>query len=235
MYTIYGLIDPRTYAICCVGMTQNHPEVRLQEHLKKGEEASTKGQWITELRKAGLKPSTVILDFAYDIDNAQRKEAWWINHGILIGWKLTNDIAMRGRKKTPDEESAAKQSVLQRITKKLLSNEEVARLWLAQYADSDLPRGWSTHLAQAIAVHNNDLPNWETAYKSEAARWKERYHPSGKEYATYQPADGWPKPHGWPRPEEGKQQTDGREIVDLDTEAGQDEIRRIDWRRVEVK
>ena len=79
----------------------------------------------------------------------------------------------------------------------LRSNEEVARLWLAQRADADLPRGWSTQLAQEIATNNDDLVNWN-AYKSEAARWKERYHPSGNEYDTYQPADGWPKPHGWP-------------------------------------
>ena len=105
----------------------------------------------------------------------------------------------------------------------LRSNEEVARLWLAQYADSDLPRGWSTRLAQAIAVHNNDLPNWETAYKSEAARWKERYHPSGKEYTTYQPADGWPKPKGFaglPQPASTPvSQTDifGHNLTVLDT------------------
>lgn len=77
----------------------------------------------------------------------------------------------------------------------LRSNEEIARLWLSHHADGELPRGWSSMLAKAIATNNNDLPNWES-YKSEAARWKERYHPTGAEYRTYQPADGWPKPHG---------------------------------------
>lgn len=107
----------------------------------------------------------------------------------------------------------------------LLSNEETARNWLARHADSDLPRGWSTQLAQALAANNNDGDNWQS-YKSEAARWKERYHPSGSEYTDYIPPDGWPKPHGWPpEPEdEGDRfQTDPTGWVGLERPLSRDE------------
>lgn len=120
----------------------------------------------------------------------------------------------------------------------LRSNEEIARLWLSHHADGELPRGWSSALAKAIAVNNNALGSWES-FKSEAARWKERYHPTGTEYRSYQPADGWPKPHGFPptppTAPANVWEVMGREVIDLTDEAGADAIRRIDWRKVEVK
>ena len=51
-----------------------------------------------------------------------------------------------------------------------------------------------------------------------------RYSPHGENYQP--PARPQPDENGW---------LGGREIINLDTEAGQDEIRSIDWRRVEVK
>lgn len=89
MYTIYGLIDPRTYAIRYVGMTMNHPEVRLQQHLKEFD--GERGRWLEELKRIGSKPSIVILDFAPDFEEAGKKERWWITQGVVTGWSLTND------------------------------------------------------------------------------------------------------------------------------------------------
>lgn len=101
MYTIYGLIDPRTYAIRYVGMTSNHPSVRLASHMETHKDrAECKNRWIDDLKSFGLKPSMVLLDFAPDIETAERKERWWITHGIVTGWELTNEAhAARGRRR----------------------------------------------------------------------------------------------------------------------------------------
>jgi hypothetical protein len=55
----------------------------------------TKALWLNELKRVGFKPNIVALDTAENIDEATRKEKWWITHGSYVGWKLTNDVVVR--------------------------------------------------------------------------------------------------------------------------------------------
>ena len=90
MYTIYALVDPRTYQICYIGQTQNHPTVRLESHLEK--EGGNKGKWawFCDLRNVGTEPSVVILEYAEDHTTSLLTERLWIERGRRHGWPLLN-------------------------------------------------------------------------------------------------------------------------------------------------
>ena len=90
MYTIYGLVDPRTGQIRYVGQTQNHPEVRLDGHIKKRDENREKLRWLDELRLLSLKPTVVVLGYAATLDEALKVEREWIMRGMRAEWPLTN-------------------------------------------------------------------------------------------------------------------------------------------------
>ena len=91
VYTIYGLKDPRTDLVRYIGITVNHPTVRLKEHLKKAHQLNTpKDHWLCQLQHLGLKPSVVILAFAADAVEAKAIEKLWIQSEFASGWELTN-------------------------------------------------------------------------------------------------------------------------------------------------
>lgn len=101
MYTIYGLIDPRTMMIRYIGLTQNHPAVRLQSHLKKIDKDGnqSKAMWLKGLLSLGLSPNVVALDFSGDLSEATHKERKWIEQGTLLGWDLLNNAYVGGGRK----------------------------------------------------------------------------------------------------------------------------------------
>ena len=90
MFTIYGLVDPRTIRIHYVGVTGNHPSVRLKEHLELKGNAPQKNAWLAELKQLELVPSIVILEHVKDKVPAYARERAWIQAGKKLGWPLTN-------------------------------------------------------------------------------------------------------------------------------------------------
>jgi len=90
MWTIYALADPRTFQIRYIGQTQNHPSVRLQEHIKKEDGNKRKWAWLEELAALGTSPNVIILDYAKTLEEALSKERYWIEKGRAIEWPLLN-------------------------------------------------------------------------------------------------------------------------------------------------
>lgn len=90
MYTIYGLIDPLSYYVRYIGVTNKHLEVRLDQHTMLKDGCKTKVQWLTTLVDLGLKPTIFVLGYAKDKDTAYQIEKDWILKGYSFGWPLTN-------------------------------------------------------------------------------------------------------------------------------------------------
>jgi hypothetical protein len=102
MYTIYGLVDPRTNQIRYIGQTSQHAAVRLEGHVSKKGDNREKECWIAELRRLSLKPTTVILEYVISYESALETEAGWIRMGLSFGWPLLNTFSMpkRNERKT---------------------------------------------------------------------------------------------------------------------------------------
>lgn len=102
MYCIYGLRDPRTFHICYVGVTVNHPVWRLAQHLQDKETVNVaKHAWLADLKSIGARPDIVVLQYAPDETEAAAIEHWWIKKGAALGWPLTN---LAGKPKYPHVE-----------------------------------------------------------------------------------------------------------------------------------
>lgn len=99
MFTIYGLIDPLSYYVRYIGVTNKHLEVRLDQHMMLKDGCKTKVQWLTTLVDLGLKPTIFVLGYAKDKETAYQIEKEWILKGYSFGWPLTN-----GTNKTSEEE-----------------------------------------------------------------------------------------------------------------------------------
>lgn len=110
---IYGLIDPRTGAICYIGRTRD-PARRLSQH-REGRSLTLKGEWIRDLGRRHLRPDMRILEtIPYDYEElaalaqargsldasgvsalsdaldfrvSEREEAWTAQ-GLTKGWPL---------------------------------------------------------------------------------------------------------------------------------------------------
>lgn len=89
-YIIYGLIDPRTLLIRYVGKSSNGLH-RVSQHWSTTVNHQTYcGNWIKNLRAAGLKYDYVILESFTDQSTLNDAERWWIAYGRCLGWPLTN-------------------------------------------------------------------------------------------------------------------------------------------------
>lgn len=85
---IYGLVDPQTEEIRYVGKTSNLKD-RYSSHLFADDVNRHKCNWIKLLKKNGHKPRMIILEKATE-KNWEDRERFWIKHGYINGWKLTN-------------------------------------------------------------------------------------------------------------------------------------------------
>lgn len=86
-WKVYGLTDPRTDAIKYVGCTSmNWVSSRLSAHVSHAKMAKVDGRvrndrktlWIRELLTLGLRPETIVLQTAFDADEAAQVETAWI-------------------------------------------------------------------------------------------------------------------------------------------------------------
>ncbi len=75
---IYGLVDPRNNEIRYVGQTKRALQVRLSRHLlDKPKKNNYKYNWISSLKKEGLKPIIIELEICNET-NWKEREAHWI-------------------------------------------------------------------------------------------------------------------------------------------------------------
>lgn len=87
---IYSLTDPRSRAICYVGITQR-PAHRYRDHLGLDPKNPAKQEWVRELAAAGQLPEMHLLEVIstgeYD---AQWQEQRWISTFEHVGMQLLN-------------------------------------------------------------------------------------------------------------------------------------------------
>ena len=88
MVHIYGLADPITKDIRYIGKSIR-VKGRYNDHLN-DKSKTYKANWITSLRKRGLKPFLIILEELNDTDDWQKVEIEWIKKAKKSGWKLVN-------------------------------------------------------------------------------------------------------------------------------------------------
>jgi hypothetical protein len=86
---IYGLEDPITKEIRYIGKTINTKN-RYYQHVCNFDNTNPhKKNWISLLKKQGLKPNLVIIEKTNE-KNWEKRERYWIKTGLELGWKLTN-------------------------------------------------------------------------------------------------------------------------------------------------
>lgn len=88
-YTVYALIDPRDYAVCYIGITNDVYE-RFFQHLRCDGTNPVKDAWITELRQANVLLIMKTLEVVEDAEKARERETFWIHHYQFLGVRLYN-------------------------------------------------------------------------------------------------------------------------------------------------
>ncbi len=93
MFTVYGMIDPRTSSFVYVGETSNF-ERRQKEHrsshrLRKTPRGSIK-TWLKNLHQAGHQPLFIVLDVVETEAEAKIVETKWIEKLADVGMPLHN-------------------------------------------------------------------------------------------------------------------------------------------------
>lgn len=93
IYSIYGLVDPRTDQIFYVGVTSLEPDKRLGLHLSSARKGTDtlKDRYVREMLAAGLRPSLRVLAEALYSREARDLEDEYI-HALS---NLTNIIGKR--------------------------------------------------------------------------------------------------------------------------------------------
>jgi len=93
-YKIYALIDPRNNDIKYIGLTKRSLETRLLEHISsskntKKESSTYKKRWVQSLLKLKLKPSIILIEDRLTVDEAKKREVYYISF-YKLEYKLTN-------------------------------------------------------------------------------------------------------------------------------------------------
>lgn len=91
MYAIYALIDPRDSKPRYVGMTDN-VYIRFRDHVYNKDDNHAKNAWIQELREANQMVVMQTLETVEGIEQAKKRESYWIQHYHSLGCHLTNAI-----------------------------------------------------------------------------------------------------------------------------------------------
>ena len=86
---IYALVDPRDDTIRYIGKTIQSLEKRMKSHLRR-RDGTRRARWIEELSASQQKPSIHILEVIRANKDWEKRERWWIAHGMDEGWPLTN-------------------------------------------------------------------------------------------------------------------------------------------------
>jgi group I intron endonuclease len=109
-YTIYKLIDPITNDIRYIGLTFNSLKQRLSSHMSEPG-TSHKCNWISKLKKEGLKP--IIESLEENISSYEEvceREIYYINYYKSIGCNLTNMATGGNKNKKMSDETRIKMS-----------------------------------------------------------------------------------------------------------------------------
>ncbi len=92
MYVIYALVDPdEIWKICYIGLSNNLYD-RFTQHLRDAEQDSLKAQWLKSLRERNRVPYCKVLEEVYSLEEARRREAYWIHFYKRLDMPLTNSI-----------------------------------------------------------------------------------------------------------------------------------------------
>lgn len=91
MYYVYALAEPVSMDIRYIGITTNL-NIRFTNHLSRINEGNPKSNWISELRKQGLKPTLIVLDSAELKKEALKKESLKIIELKEKGYDLLNVV-----------------------------------------------------------------------------------------------------------------------------------------------
>lgn len=89
---IYTLIDPRTSKRRYVGKTSQKLTYRLKQHLASAQKGNNTHllAWLRELLGMRFEPEIEILETLQDGEDWQERERFWIAHGKVELWPLTN-------------------------------------------------------------------------------------------------------------------------------------------------
>jgi hypothetical protein len=91
MYVVYGLEDQRNYEIFYVGITDNI-QSRYLQHLRCDGSNPTKDARILEMLEVGYMPLPRTLQIVVDLEQAKRRESYWMRHFYDLGITLTNQV-----------------------------------------------------------------------------------------------------------------------------------------------
>lgn len=103
MASVYALIDPRSHQLRYIGKALK-TEQRERNHFNQCKyEHSPKGEWMRELRSAGLQPEMIVIDECEPAESANR-EKYWIARALSRSAPLLNmKSGGQGRVKTSAE------------------------------------------------------------------------------------------------------------------------------------
>ncbi len=90
-FTIYALIDPRDYAVCYIGITDDVYR-RFFQHLSCDGDNPAKDAWITQLRLDNVMLIMKTLEVVPTVEQAREREAFWIQHYKFLGTPLLNQL-----------------------------------------------------------------------------------------------------------------------------------------------
>jgi hypothetical protein len=90
--TIYALVDPRSGELRYVGKTSLTVERRLSAHASNVRRGlhSHKHHWLRDVMRAGLEPSTAVLEVVPPGDDWIEAEKFWIGYFRFLGARLVN-------------------------------------------------------------------------------------------------------------------------------------------------
>lgn len=91
MYFVYELVDPRTDVTGYVGIT-NNPNQRYYEHIEGRVGRGKKYEWIKRLQGEQTQPKMEILEITDDLEQARKREQYWIQYYLSKGTSLTNAL-----------------------------------------------------------------------------------------------------------------------------------------------
>ena len=90
-YTVYALIDPRDYAVCYIGIT-NDVYKRFAQHLSCDGCNLAKDVWIAELKQEDVMLIMKTLEKVETVEQAKERETFWIHHYRFLGVSLFNQV-----------------------------------------------------------------------------------------------------------------------------------------------
>ena len=92
---VYGLIDPPSSTIYYIGVAEDI-EQRAVSHFRASDVSNlAKNRWIAGLKRQGLEPIVVVLEYSEDRNVIFEAETQWIQTGIRLGWPLLNISKVR--------------------------------------------------------------------------------------------------------------------------------------------